>query len=183
MPSSPAARPRYIGQANPQLTVSYTGFVNGDNVESLAERPSVTTTATTASPVGAYPITVAGAIDPNYTITYLPGMLTVNQDATVTTATASRRAGPLGKTFTLIASVAADWPGSGMPSGEVDFFDARTGVDLGRVALSNGTASLSITALAPGRHLINVSYLGDNNFLASTTVTRRITRQTVDHRA
>ena len=170
-----ASQTKVYGQANPDPAVSYMGFVNGNNVESLAEGPSVTTTATTASPVGAYPITAAGTIDPNYTITYVPGTLTVNQDATETTATASRGTGALGKTFTLIVTVTADWPGSGMPSGAVDFVDASTGVELGRVALSNGTASLSITALAPGPHSINVSYSGGNNFLASSTTTRTIT--------
>jgi len=38
----------------------------------------VTTTATTSSPVGTYPITPSGAVDANYTITYVAGTLTVN---------------------------------------------------------------------------------------------------------
>jgi hypothetical protein len=68
---------KLYGQANPALTVSYTGFVNGDTPTSLTTAPSVTTTATTSSTVGTYPIRAAGAVDPNYTISYVAGKLTV----------------------------------------------------------------------------------------------------------
>ena len=63
----------------PSLTVAYAGFVNGDTPASLATRPTVTTTATAASHVAGnpYTITAAGAASPNYTISYLPGTLTV----------------------------------------------------------------------------------------------------------
>lgn len=66
------------GAAIPKLTVSYNGFVNGDNASSLSTPPSVTTTATASSPPGVYPITVSGAVDPNYNISYNPGILTIN---------------------------------------------------------------------------------------------------------
>jgi gliding motility-associated-like protein len=62
---------------NPVLTVSFSGFVAGDNQASLTTQPIVTTTATTHSPVGTYPITVNGAVDPNYSISYVPGTLTI----------------------------------------------------------------------------------------------------------
>ncbi len=61
----------------PPLTVSYNGFVNGDNASSLTAQPSVTTTATASSLPGIYPITATGAVDPNYNISYLPGILTI----------------------------------------------------------------------------------------------------------
>ena len=74
------------GAALPTLTVSYAGFVNGDTASSLATQPTVTTTATAASPVGTYPITATGAIDNNYSISYVPGTLTVTPVALVVTA-------------------------------------------------------------------------------------------------
>ena len=43
---------RVYGQPNPPLTVYYQGFVNGDTATSLTTQPTVTTTATNASPVG-----------------------------------------------------------------------------------------------------------------------------------
>src|SRR6185503_10764966 len=49
------------GTANPLLTVSYSGFVNGDTAASLSTPVTVTTSATATSGVGAYPITATGA--------------------------------------------------------------------------------------------------------------------------
>jgi hypothetical protein len=43
----------------------------------LTMQPTVTTTATAGSPVGGYPITASGAVDANYTISYVPGTLTI----------------------------------------------------------------------------------------------------------
>src|SRR5271166_2029227 len=63
---------RVYGQPNPPLTVYYQGFVNGDTATSLTTQPTVTTTATNASPVGTYQITASGASDLNYTIAYAP---------------------------------------------------------------------------------------------------------------
>src|SRR5262249_15434271 len=77
---------RAYGAANPALTVSYTGFVNGDTAASLTTPPTVATAATPASAVGAYPITAAGAASSNYTITYVNGTLTVTPAALTITA-------------------------------------------------------------------------------------------------
>ena len=67
------------GAPVPALTASYSGFVSGDSASSLTTLPTVNTTATAASHVagGPYAITVTGATDPNYTISYVPGALTV----------------------------------------------------------------------------------------------------------
>jgi hypothetical protein len=62
---------------NPTLTWTASGFVNGDSSSVLATSPTCTTTATTTSPVGSYPITCSGAAAANYTFTYVPGSLTV----------------------------------------------------------------------------------------------------------
>lgn len=65
------------GAPNPVFTATYTGLVAGDTPDDLDTLPAFTTTATTDSPPGAYPIVVSGAFDPNYTITYLTGTLTI----------------------------------------------------------------------------------------------------------
>lgn len=62
----------------PPLTVSYSGFVNGDNASSLTIQPIVTTTGTSLSPAGTYPITAIGAVDLNYSISYVGGTLTID---------------------------------------------------------------------------------------------------------
>ena len=79
------------GSAIPQLTVSYTGFVNSDGVASLASQPIVTTTATQLSSTGSYPITASSASGVNYTIKYTPGTLIINPapSPTITSISAS----------------------------------------------------------------------------------------------
>lgn len=60
-------------------TVSYdaVGFVANDTLASLTTQPSFNTAATASSGLGAYALTASGAVDPNYTITYLPGELQI----------------------------------------------------------------------------------------------------------
>jgi hypothetical protein len=77
---------KVYGAALPNLRPSYSGFVNGDSVASLATAPNLTTPATAASNVGVYPITVSGAVDIDYTITYVAGTLTITQAALTITA-------------------------------------------------------------------------------------------------
>jgi hypothetical protein len=61
----------------PALTVTYTTFANGDAPASLTTAPICSTTATSSSPAGTYPITCAGAVDPNYSMSYVPGTVSV----------------------------------------------------------------------------------------------------------
>ncbi|WP_295718013.1 beta-propeller fold lactonase family protein [Mucilaginibacter sp.] len=65
------------GAVNPALTVTYLGFVNNDGPGQLSSQPTITTTATTQSPIAQYPILASDAVSPNYTFTYLPGILTI----------------------------------------------------------------------------------------------------------
>ena len=88
------------GGAVPPLSLSYSGFVNGDNASSLTTAPTLSTTATTSSPAGTYPITASGAVDPNYNITYQPGTMTVGK--VPLTVTADNRAMPLGGPLPLL---------------------------------------------------------------------------------
>jgi len=64
--------------ANPALTVTYKGFVNNENASHLTIRPEITTTAITTSPIGTYPIIASGAASPDYSFTYIPGVLTIS---------------------------------------------------------------------------------------------------------
>jgi hypothetical protein len=82
-----------------------------------------------------------------------------------------------GQAVTLTASVRANTtPGSGTPTGRVDFFDVSTNTDLGPVSLSGGSAALPTAALGVGQHLIRASYSGDSNFtLSLDALTQTIT--------
>ncbi len=77
------------GAPTPTLTVSYTGFVNGDTPASLATSPTLTTTASASSPVGSYAITVGGAVGANYIVSYTGGTLTVTPAPLTVTANLS----------------------------------------------------------------------------------------------
>lgn len=64
-------------QPNPVFRITYSGFVYSDGPSSLLTPPVATTTATTSSSQGTYPITVSGAVSDNYAITYQGGTLTI----------------------------------------------------------------------------------------------------------
>ena len=68
-----------VNTSLPTLTASYTGLVNGDTAASLTTQPTLVTTATKYSPISGnpYPITVSGAVDSDYSISYVNGTLTV----------------------------------------------------------------------------------------------------------
>jgi len=75
------------GGATPVITPSYSGFVNGDTSASLTTPPTCSTTATAHSAAGSYPSSCSGAVDSNYTISYVNG--TVTESAAALTITAS----------------------------------------------------------------------------------------------
>jgi len=68
---------KFCGQANPALTASYSGFVNGENTGVLTSPVALNTTANSGCAAGDYPITASGAAAANYTISYVSGTLTV----------------------------------------------------------------------------------------------------------
>ena len=85
---------RHVGEENPVFTLTYEGFVNGDDETCLTTQPTVTTTATETSPIGNYPIVVSGASSPNYDITYVNGTLTVLEETGITEVNAAEDDAP-----------------------------------------------------------------------------------------
>ncbi len=76
---------KLVGDANPALTFTPTGFVNGDSAGVLSGAPSLTTTATQSSPVGSYPITITqGTLSAaDYMFTFVNGTLVISEPAPV----------------------------------------------------------------------------------------------------
>jgi hypothetical protein len=68
---------KFEGAANPVLTATYTGFVNGESESVLQTPVSLATTATIASVSGTYPITPSAATAENYNISFVDGVLNV----------------------------------------------------------------------------------------------------------
>ena len=64
------------GGTSPTITPNYSGFVNGDTASSLTTAPTCSTAATSSSTVAGSPIrpSCSGAVDPNYTISYIGGL-------------------------------------------------------------------------------------------------------------
>ncbi|UCH51375.1 MAG: Ig-like domain repeat protein, partial [Chloroflexota bacterium] len=91
---------------------------------------------------------------------------TVNKADTTTTLSSSANPSTNGQSVTFTATVTANEPGSGTPTGTVTFKDGAT-------ALGNGTlgspATFSISTLRPGSHDITAEYNGDSNFNISTS--------------
>ena len=68
-----------MGEPIPSITALYTGLQYTDSAP--ATPPTCGTTADASSTAGDYPTTCSGASDPNYTISYVAGTLTINQYA------------------------------------------------------------------------------------------------------
>ena len=64
-----------VGTANPSLTYTITGFVNGEGIQNLDRAPIPATVASPSSPAGTYPITLSGGVASNYDFSYTPGTL------------------------------------------------------------------------------------------------------------
>jgi hypothetical protein len=98
---------RAVGAANPTFTASYNGFVNGETTAVLSGSPLLTTTATTSSPAGLYPITttVGSLTAANYTFAFVNGTLSVIQAPSVSLAPSSALAGSHGAGYTLTVTI------------------------------------------------------------------------------
>ncbi len=108
------------------------------------------------------PYTDIGSLALNVTLT----------DATATSLSVSNSSLGFGNTVTLTATVAADTPGVGTPSGTVEFYDNVNGetIDLGPGTLDDtGTAMLTTPPLPAGTHDFTAVYSGDDTFVPSTS--------------
>jgi hypothetical protein len=142
---------RAFGVANPAFTYTIAGALSGDIFTVI---PS--TAATIASPIGTYPITatVSGANIAAYTVTVVPGTLTVTPAATSVALTTSGSPVQVGTSITFTATASSL---VGIPvGGTFLFFDGATQIGTGIVGTS-GIVTLTTSALTPGTHTITAS--------------------------
>ena len=126
------------------------------------------TFASSALSVGSHSITAVYSGDPNFigsTSTALGQ--TVNKDGSTVAITSSASPSVLNQSISFTVTVSAAAPGSGTPTGTVQF--TIDGSKFGSaVALAGGSAtSGSISTLKLGNHTVTASYGGDGNFTAS----------------
>ncbi len=98
----------------------------------------------------------------------------VNPAATTTVLTDSAATIDFGLVETFTVRVSATSPGSGIPTGTVNFREATTGIDLGTVALSGGVATMTTTMLTAGSQAVTATYGGATSFLAGIAATATV---------
>jgi autotransporter-associated beta strand protein len=119
-------------------------------------------------PLGTNAITAQYAGDTNFTASTAPATtVIVSQASTTTSMTAVPNPVTAGTAVTLTATVAAVSPGTGTPTGTVEFLNGTT--SLGTADLSGGVATLSTTALPQGSDSLTAVYQGDSDFTQSTS--------------
>ena len=157
---------RVYNQANPVFSGTVTGAVGSDRFTE-----TFSTTATTSSNAGSYPI-VPAVIGPqsNYTITIVNGSLTVTTASTTTTLSAPASAA-YGTNVTLTATVTSS---AGTPGGIVTFTSGATTIGTGTLN-GSGVATLGTTTLPAGVDSITASYAATGNFAASSSASTSIT--------
>ena len=157
------------GSPNPTLTYTLSGFVNGDTSSVVSGAAMLSTTATTSSPVGSYPITIgAGTLAAaNYDFpaaNLIPGTLTVvAQTGVLVAVSPSTNPSTYGQSVTFSVTVSPVTAGA-TPTGTVQF--QADGTNLGSaITLVNGTAtSPAIANLSAGGHAITAIYSGDSTY-------------------
>ena len=150
----------YQGQPIPTLTFSYSGLQGNDTIDVLTSQPTLSTTATTSSPAGNYPININGGTAANYTITDVPGTLTLLAvPSTTTTVTSSSPLAVANQLVTFTAQVSnVDSSGVIPTGGSVVFYADNSPIGVG--TLTQGVATFTTSSLAYGPHSIVAVYEG-----------------------
>jgi hypothetical protein len=124
-------------------------------------------------PLGDTSITADYEGDPNYAPSTSPAMTATVKENSNTTLSANPTTTHFGQSTTLTAMVMAAVSGTGMPTGDVKFFDGNTQIGIG--TLNNGTVALPIATLTAGTHNLTAQYQGDTTFEASTSPIATVT--------
>jgi CSLREA domain-containing protein/uncharacterized repeat protein (TIGR01451 family) len=105
-----------VGEALPTFIVTYDSFVSGDDADDLGGTLSFDTSATSASPVGDYPVTPKGLTSHNYAIHFASGTLHITTGALDLSLamTASRLSLLSGLDLTYTLTAANPGPGSAL---------------------------------------------------------------------
>jgi hypothetical protein len=165
------------GAGTPSGTVTFEDSGNPIGTGTLSGDVATFTTATLSA--GTHDISAGYAGDTNFAGSGTGSFLfpdvsqVVKAAATTTTVTSAGNPSVFGESVTFTATVAAQSPGAGTPTGTVQFFDGASSIS-GSISLSGGSASfptnlLSVTGpVPPGTaHSIIAVYSGDTNFVGS----------------
>ena len=151
---------RSYGMENPAFTLSYEGFVNGDDETSLLSLPQVECAAVSISDVGEYDIVVGGAAAGNYEISYRPGTLSVVPAATTLSV------GEVGLKYYGDDSFALSVT-TNNPESEIDYFVEDTRV----IKMADDR----VVVVAPGTTHVLLKQEASTNYAASEAVSVPVT--------
>ena len=135
------------GDANPDFTCSYSGFVNNETSAVVTTLPTFNTQATAASSVGTYDINATGAVAANYAITYQKGTLTVNK-----------------ATLTATAQNASVKQGEATPTFEIEYSGWKNGDDASVLNTAPTASTERTVASEPNTYPITVAGGVDDNY-------------------
>ena len=147
------------------LNGAYAGIATTDS-SGVATLTGVPTSDTAGTTTGAVVASFAG--DLQNKLSQGTGDLVVSQASTTSTLVSSLNPSTSGQSVTFTATVAAVPPGSGTPTGTVNFLDNATQIGTGTLN-SSGVATLSTSTLTVGTHPITAVYAGATNFTTSTS--------------
>jgi uncharacterized repeat protein (TIGR03803 family) len=130
----------------------------------------VASLTTSSLPLGTFTITATYAGDANFAASTSPALRQVVnaavKSATSTTISSSLNPSIQGQPVTFTATVTSS--GGTPPNGETVTF--YTGINvLGTAPMTGGIASLTTSGMGSGIHAISAAYLGDGNFIGSTS--------------
>ncbi len=160
LPSPPGGAP---GTATPTGTITFNDGSLVLGTSTLDSSGSATFTVNTLTP-GSHTITAVYGGDANFSKGSSNVETQVVNKATAQPKLASSMNPAMNTaTVTLTVTVAS---ASGSPSGSVAFFDGA--LQLGSASLDQtGAASLAVSNLSPGSHILTATYAGDNDFAKS----------------
>jgi len=150
------SKSKQYGTANPALTITYSGFVNGEDVTKLTTPATATTTAATSTSPGNYPITASGAASNNYNFNYIAGSLTIIPLTNANLSNLTISSGTLSPTFasgTLAYAVSVGYDVNNITL--TPTYDPTASATIYGTPVPNGSPSFGI-GLNPGYNTITV---------------------------
>ena len=169
---NPTSTSVVVGQPASYTVTAFGNFGDSTNVTSSAilnistGTCSTTTSSCTSTTVGSQTVTA------NYEGKTAQATQVVNQAAT-TTSIVSTTGSPsvVGQAVIYTATVSVTTPGSGIPTGNVEFLDGGAAIpDCSGSSgnpLTGTSATCTVTYSSTGSHTITAEYLGDTNYLDS----------------
>jgi hypothetical protein len=152
---------KVYGQPDPTLMPTYSGFVNGDEPASLTVQPTLSVLSESAN-AGTYTIQVSGAVDPNYDISYVNGVFTINRAApaiTLASPPANLVYDGTNDVTSWVQATLEGVAGAAQPTGSVTYlyYDGTT---------DTGT-SLASPPINSGTYTVVADYDGDHNYMSA----------------